>query len=138
MNIILDNIALITSLLGGGGVIGWFFGGRQKQDIDIKKSNTDAVKAMSDLYGDFLEDYKARIAEFVIEMASIKGHNNELQKQFNDIFLQLAKETEKSLNWEKLHSELAKKYTALERHYEDLKTAHDKLKKDFDIYKKKQ
>jgi vacuolar-type H+-ATPase subunit I/STV1 len=131
MNIITDNIALITSLLGGGGVIGWFFGGRQKQDIDIKKSNTDAVKAMSDLYGDFLEDYKARIAEFVTEMASIKAHNNDLQKQFNDIFLQLAKETEKSLNWEKLHAELAKKFNELQRE-------HDSLKKAFETYKKKQ
>jgi septal ring factor EnvC (AmiA/AmiB activator) len=127
INFLVENLAIITALFSGG--IGWFFGGRQKQDIDIKKSNTDAVKAMSDLYGDFLEDYKARIAEFVKEMSDIKAHNNDLQKQFNDIFLQLAKETEKSLNWEKLHAELAKKFNELQKEHDSLKKAFDNLKK---------
>jgi hypothetical protein len=35
-------------------VVVWVgFGGRQKQDIEIKKSNSDAVKSMQEVYDAF-------------------------------------------------------------------------------------
>jgi hypothetical protein len=54
-----------------------------------------------------------------------------------------AKEVEKSQNWEKLHSELNKKYNVLfsdnenvKKDYDILKKDHDKLKKDHDLVRK--
>jgi hypothetical protein len=44
----------------------------------------------------------------MVEIYDLKATNKELQNQFNDLYIQLAKETEKSLNWEKLHSALEK------------------------------
>ena len=136
INFLTENIALITTALGGG--VGWFFGGRQKQDIEIKKSNSDAVRSMQEVYDAFLEDFKQRASDLMLEVDALKKHNKELQTQFNDIYLQYAKESEKSLNWEKLHTELAKKHNELELNYEHLKDEHDKLKKAFEAYKKKQ
>jgi lipopolysaccharide biosynthesis regulator YciM len=129
INFLVENLAIITAMLSGG--IGWFFGGRQKQDIEIKKSNSDAVKSMQEVYDAFLEDFKHRAADLMLEVADLKLHNKDLQTQFNDLFIQLAKETEKSLNWEKLHAELAKKFNELQKE-------HDSLKKAFETYKKKQ
>jgi hypothetical protein len=70
------------------------------------------------------------------ELIGLKNANIELQRQFNEIQLQYAKETERSQNWEKLHRELTAKYNLLEKEYEQLKSDHDKLKVDFDKYKK--
>ena len=127
INFIVENLAIITALLSGG--LGWFFGGRQKQDIEIKKSNSDAVKSMQEVYDAFLEDFKTRASELMIEIYDLKATNKELQNQFNDLYIQLAKETEKSLNWEKLHSALEKKYTELEIKYLKLERAFELLKK---------
>jgi predicted RNase H-like nuclease (RuvC/YqgF family) len=136
VNFLIENLAIITTVLGGG--VGWFFGGRQKQDIEIKKSNSDAVKSMQEVYDTFLVDFKQRVNDLMVEVADVKAHNKDLQTQFNDIYIQYSKEAEKSLNWERLHTELAKKYNVLELNYERLKDEHDKLKKAFETYKKKQ
>jgi hypothetical protein len=127
INFIVENLAIITAMLSGG--IGWFFGGRQKQDIEIKKSNSDAVKSMQEVYDTFLNDFKQRVSDLMIEVAEVKKNNTDLQKQFNDVYIQLAKETEKSLNWEKLHSALAKKYNELELKYYKLEKAFVLLNK---------
>jgi predicted RNase H-like nuclease (RuvC/YqgF family) len=127
INFLIENLAIITAMLSGG--IGWFFGGRQKQDIEIKKSNSDAVKSMQEVYDTFLEDFKQRVSDLMIEVSDVKNNNKELQNQFNDLFIQLAKETEKSLNWEKLHSALEKKYTELEIKYLKLEKAFELLKR---------
>jgi lipopolysaccharide biosynthesis regulator YciM len=134
INFLIENLAIITAMLSGG--VGWFFGGRQKQDIEIKKSNSDAVQSMQQVYDTFLEDFKQRVADLMMEVVQVKKQNVELQAQFNDIYIQYSKEAEKSLNWERLHTELAKKYNALELNYESLKSAHDKLKSAFETYKK--
>jgi predicted RNase H-like nuclease (RuvC/YqgF family) len=127
INFLIENLAIITAMLSGG--VGWFFGGRQKQDIEIKKSNSDAVKSMQEVYDTFLEDFKQRVSDLMIEVSDVKNNNKELQNQFNDLFIQLAKETEKSLNWEKLHSALEKKYTELEIKYLKLEKAFELLKR---------
>jgi hypothetical protein len=79
-------LAIITALLSGG-LVG--FGGEQKQDIEIKKSNSDAVKSMQEVYDAFLEDFKTRASELMVEIYDLKATNKELQNQFNDLYIQL-------------------------------------------------
>jgi hypothetical protein len=114
----------------------WFFGGRAKQ-------RQDAVSTMKTMYDDFLTVYKNRMDEVMQEVTDIKKHNLTLQTDFNNIQMSYAKEVEKSQNWEKLHSELNKKYNVLfsnnenvKKDYDILKKDHDKLKKDHDLVKK--
>lgn len=138
-----ENWALI---LGGGSLstaLGWFFGGKQAKELeikkgesDIKKGNSDAVASMQIVYDQFLSDYKERMNEVMLELTGMKEHNKQLQSQFNDIQLSYAKEVEKSQNWEKLHRELNDKYVSLEKDHDSLKVLYEKLKSDFDKYKK--
>ncbi|HRZ86162.1 MAG TPA: hypothetical protein P5277_05285 [Candidatus Paceibacterota bacterium] len=116
--------------------IAWIFGGKEKQKVELKKSNADAVSTMQSVYDQFLEDYKTRMNEVMLELVNVREHNKSLQNQFNDIQLQYAKEIETSQNWEKLHRELKGQYIELEKHYITLQKDHDKLKKEFEQYKK--
>ena len=102
--------------------VAWFFGGRAK-------AKQDAVSTMKVMYDDFLTVYKNRMDEVMQEVVEIKKHNLTLQTDFNNIQMSYAKEVEKSQNWEKLHRQLTEKYN-------DLKGLYDKLKIDFDNYKK--
>ncbi len=132
-------IELWLSILGSGvvtGVVGWIFGGKQAKKVEIKKASADAVATMQGVYDQFLSDYKDRMTEVMTELVTVKTSNIELQRQFNEIQLQYAKEVEKSQNWEKLHRELLDKYSNLEKEYDQLKIDHDKLKIDFDKFKK--
>jgi vacuolar-type H+-ATPase subunit I/STV1 len=117
--------------------IAYVFGGKQKQKIDLKRSNTDAVQAMSDLYGNFLEDYKERTKDLYTEIQQLKESNKLLQESFNAMSLAYAKEKEVSENWEKLHRELTIKHNDLQRDHEKLKKDHELLRKEFLMYKKK-
>jgi hypothetical protein len=82
------------------------FGGEQKQDIEIKKSNSDAVKSMQEVYDAFLEDFKTR-AGLMVEIYDLKSYNKELQNQFNDLYIQL--------EGNRKVFKLGKNYTALEK-----------------------
>jgi hypothetical protein len=120
------SLDIILALLGGGFVavpLAWYFGGKQK-------NNTDSVKAMSEMYTSFLNQYKDRMNEVVAELEIVKKTNYDIQKQFNEQSLAYAKEVEVSQNWEKLHKELSTKYYELEKKYNLLKIDHDKLKKE--------
>jgi len=123
--------------------IAWIFGGKQakaqelkKGEAEIKRGNADAVATMQGVYDQFLEDYKVRMSEVMIELTDVKDHYKGLQKQFNDIQLAYAKEVERSQNWEKLHRELTDKYKVLEKDYDELKSLYEKLKQDFDRHRK--
>jgi FtsZ-binding cell division protein ZapB len=114
----------------------WFFSGRAKQ-------RQDAVSTMKTLYDDFLIVYQSRMNEVMQEVIELKKHNLTLQTDFRNIQMSYAKEVEKSQNWEKLHSELNKKYNSLfsdhegvKKDYDILKKDHDRLKKDHDLVKK--
>lgn len=131
---ILENWALILGAITTP--IAWIFGGKQAKKVELKKSNADAVSTMQTVYDQFLSDYKDRMSEVTTELASIKDHNKELQKQFNEIQLSYAKEVERSQNWEKLHRELTQKYSLLEKDYDELKDLYEKLKADFEKHKK--
>ena len=120
-NWFIDHWAII---LGGGSLstaLGWFFGGKQAKEIElkkgeseIKKGNSDAVSSMQLVYDQFLVDYKERMSDVMLELTGIKEHNKQLQSQFNHIQLAYAKEVEKSHNWEKLHRESSDKYNSLQ------------------------
>lgn len=134
MDFIINNwLALVSTL---SIPIAWIFGGRQAKKVEVKKASADAVATMQGVYDQFLSDYKDRMTEVMAELTMVKSSNIDLQRQFNEIQLQYAKEVEKSQNWEKLHRELMDKYALLEKEYEQLKIDHDQLKKDFDKYKK--
>ena len=123
---LLDNLVTIIGFLGVP--LAYIFGGKRAKELElkskettIKKDDSDALKSMQEVYNSFLEDYKLRMVEVMSEITAIKKHNKDLQLQFNEINLLYHKEIEKSKNWEKKHNEL--------------QTAHDKLKKDFDKLK---
>jgi hypothetical protein len=117
--------------------IAYLFGGKQKQNVELKKSNSDAVASMQSVYDQFLTDYKARMDEVMAELKESKLNYIELQKQFNSIHLSYSKEVEVSQNWEKLHRELDKKHKELELSHEKLKKDHELLRKEFLNYKDK-
>jgi len=117
--------------------IAYIFGGKQKQNVELKKSNSDAVASMQSVYDQFLSDYKARMDEVMAELKESKLNYIELQKQFNSIHISYSKEVEISQNWEKLHRELDKKHKELENSHEKLKKDHELLRKEFLTYKDK-
>lgn len=134
MNFLIENwVALVSTI---SIPLAWIFGGKQAKRVEIKKASADAVATMQSVYDEFLSHYKDRMAEVMGEVVTVKNNNIELQRQFNEIQLQYAKEIEKSQNWEKLHRELSEKYAFLVRDYEQLKIDHYQLKRDFDKYKK--
>lgn len=152
------------TLLGGGslsGVIGWFLGGKQQKQQDLKKGNVEIETAEVDYAAKVRELYEslnakllqenetlksdkdAIIAEFKEEKEYFRGQIDDLRKtsadmqlQFNTIQLAYAKEVEQSQNWEKLHRELFEKYQSLEKDHEELKKLYGKLKDDFEKHKK--
>ena len=95
--------------------IAWFFGGRAKQ-------RQDAVSTMKTMYDDFLIVYQSRMNEVMQEVTDLKKQNFTLQKEFNDI--------------QKLHAKELQKSQKLAKDYEQLKGLYDRLKTDFDNYKK--
>lgn len=152
------------TLLGGGsisGVIGWFLGGKQQKNQDLKKGNVEIETAEVDYAAKVRELYEslnakllqeneilksdkdAIIAEFKEEKEYFRTQIDDLRKtsadmqlQFNTIQLAYAKEVEQSQNWEKLHRELFDKYKSLEKDHEELKKLYGKLKEDFEKHKK--
>ena len=152
------------TLLGGGslsGVIGWFLGGKQaknqelkKGDVEIEVAEIDYAVKVRELYESLLEqankdkdalklDKDAIIEEFKSEKEYFRGQIDDLRKQaavmqeqFNTIQLAYAKEVEQSQNWEKLHRELLEKYNDLDHKHNELKGLYAKLKQDFDNHKK--
>jgi len=126
----------------------------EQEDIQVKVSEANYTQITQDIYKnlaidlkadrEFLKEENARIREesksekiyFRKELDDLRRQSSLMQQQLNEITLSYAKEVEISQNWEKLHSELKEKFTILENEYTDLKKAHDKLKQDFDTYKK--
>lgn len=152
------------TLLGGGslsGVIGWFLGGKQQKEQDLKKGTVEIETAEVDYAAKVRElyenlnaklvqeneilksDKEAIIAEFKEEKEYFRAQFDELRKQsgemqiqFNSMQLAYAREVEQSQNWEKLHRELFEKYQSLEKDHEELKKLYGKLKEDFEKHKK--
>ncbi len=109
--------------------IAWIFGGKQAKKVEIKKASADAIATMQGVYDEFLSHYKDRMNEVVVELNIVKKSNIDLQNQFNEIHLQLAKEVEASRYWKDKFDVLEGKYIVLEKD-------HEALKKQFENYKK--
>ena len=152
------------TLLGGGslsGIVGWFLGGKQaknqelkKGDVEIEVAEIDYAVKVRELYESLLAqansdkeilkaDKDAIVAEFKSEkeyfrnqVDTLRSQLAEIQVQFNSIQMAYAKEVEQSQNWEKLHRELTDKYNELAKDHESLKGLYAKLKTDFDNHKK--
>lgn len=152
------------TLIGGSGIsgiIGWFLGGKQaknqelkKGDVEIEVAEIDYAVKVRELYESLLaqansdkealkSDKESIVAEFKQEkeyfrsqVDSLRNQLAEMQSQFNTIQLAYAKEVEQSQNWEKLHRELTDKYTILAEDHEALKRLYSSLKADFDRHKK--
>lgn len=129
---ILSAVVAIIALVGIP--LAWYYGGRQKQ-------SGDTIKSMHEVYSGFLIDYKEKMKEALLEIATVKSHYKEIQLQFNEMYIQYTKEVEISQNWEKLHRELKEKYDSLQTQHntlqdqhETLKRDHEKLKTDFKKY----
>lgn len=125
-NIFIEHWELFTGVVSS---VFAFFGGRKMKKADEKKATSEALETMQKTYDTFVEDFKNRYEEIKTELVELKSDNRELQKQFNNIQLAYAKEVEISQNWEKLHRELELKYNEIVKLY-------DKLKKDFEAYKR--
>lgn len=125
---------LLNNLLGIAGVltipVAWWFGGKQAKAIELRKNTVDALKVMQESYDVYVLHSKERYDELIKDISLIKITNTDLQKQFNEMYIQYAKELEKSQNWERLHNELQKRYEILQKQ-------HDKLKADFETLKTK-
>jgi hypothetical protein len=127
MNFLADNWLTLMGFLSAP--IMWFLGGKQAKKVEIKKASADAVATMQSVYDEFLSHYKDRMAEVLSELTTVKNSNIDLQRQFNEIHLQLAKEVESSQHWKNKFSGLEIKYLTLEKD-------HEALKKQFETYKK--
>jgi hypothetical protein len=127
MNFLLENWLALLGFLSAP--LAWVFGGKQAKKVEIKKASADAVATMQTVYDEFLSHYKDRMAEVMAELTTVKASNIDIQRQFNEIHLQLAKEVEASNYWKDKFSELEVKYVLLEKD-------HESLKKQFENYKK--
>lgn len=108
-------ITIIATLFGGGSLYGWF-NEKQKNKIQIKQLDTDALKSMQDAYDKFTEDSLERYEDLSTEVQDLK-------KKLIEVTTQLSKEKQN--------------YATLREEHDNLKISYNKLKKDFDEYKKK-
>ena len=163
MNIqfLLDNALTILTSSTLFGIVGWFFGGKQQKQRDLKKTDVEIESAevdyavkVKELYESLLQqanddktvlkvDKDNIIIEFRNEKDYFRSQIDELRKQaaemqnqFNTIQLAYTREVEVSQNWEKLHRELMAKHDALAKDHEELKAFCEKLKLELDKYKK--
>jgi len=132
--------------------------------VNRQNNKADLLTKISGLYDDLFDDIKQSKDELKEQNAElkeiIKGYSkdiqdlrqsqNMLQGQFNDLNIAYAREVEKSQYWMQKYDELDKKYNELMAKHEEvikqnehlenlcegLKTAHNKLQKEFETYKK--
>ena len=97
MNFLVDNWLTLMGFLSAP--VMYFFGGKQAKGVEIKKASADAVATMQSVYDEFLSHYKDRMSDVLAELTTVKNSNIDLQRQFNEIHLQLAKEVESSQHW---------------------------------------
>lgn len=156
MNWILENW---QGLLGGGSlttIVAYI--------VNRQNNKADLLTKISGLYDGLFDDIKQskdELKEHNLELKEInKGYakdihelrqsQNMLQGQFNDLNIAYTKEVEKSQYWMQKYDDLDKKYNELMVKHEEvikqnehlealcegLKTAHNKLQKEFENYKK--
>ena len=111
-----DNIvSIITTLFGGGSFYAYYIE-KNKRKIEEKQLSSDALKSMKDAYDKFTEDSLKRYEELSVEVQDLK-------KKLTEVTTQLSAEKQN--------------YAILREEHDNLKISYNKLKKDFDEYKKK-
>ena len=114
--LISENIGtIIATIFGSGSLYGWFYE-RRKNKIQEKQLGADALKSMQDAYDKFTEDSLKRYEDLSTEVQDLK-------KKLIEVTTQLSKEKQN--------------YAILREEHDNLKISYNKLKKDFDDYKKK-
>ena len=114
--LLVDNIGtVIATLFGSGSLYGWFYE-RKKNKIQEKQLNADALKTMQDAYDKFTADSLKHYEELSAEVQDLK-------KKLTEVTTQLSTEKQN--------------YAILREEHDNLKISYNKLKKDFDDYKKK-
>ena len=111
-----DNIVSIITTLFGGGSFYAYYVEREKRKIEAKQLDADALKTMQDAYDKFTEDSLKRYEDLSTEVQDLK-------KKLIEVTTQLSKEKQN--------------YAILREEHDNLKISYNKLKKDFDDYKKK-
>lgn len=111
-----DNIVSIITTLFGGGSFYAYYVEREKRKIEAKQLDADALKTMQDAYDKFTEDSLKRYEDLSTEIQDLK-------KKLIEVTTQLSKEKQN--------------YAILREEHDNLKISYNKLKKDFDDYKKK-
>ena len=113
---LMDNlISIITTLFGGGSFYA-FWVEKGKRKIEQKQLGADALKSMQDAYDKFTADALKHYEELSVEVQDLK-------KKLIEVTTQLSKEKQN--------------YATLREEHDNLKISYNKLKKDFDEYKKK-
>lgn len=139
-------------LIGGGSlttIVAYF--------VNRQSNKADLLTKISGLYDGLFDDLKQSKDElkeinkgYSDDIKELRLAQNMLQGQFNDLNIAYTKEVEKSQYWMQKYDDLDKKYNELmakheevikqnghlENLCEDLKTAHNKLQKEFENYKK--
>ena len=156
MNWIIDNW---QGLVGGGSLttIVAYIVNRQnnKADLLTKISGLydglfDDIKQSKDELKEQNAEWKEIIKSYTDDFRELRQSQSMLQGQFNDLNVAYTKEVEKSQYWMQKYDELDKKYNELMSKHEEvikqnehleglcegLKTAHNKLQKEFENYKK--
>ena len=111
-----DNIlSIITTLFGGGSFYAYYIE-KNKRKIEEKQLSSDALKSMQDAYDKFTADALKHYEELSAEVEDLK-------KKLIEVTTQLSKEKQN--------------YATLREEHDNLKISYNKLKKDFDEYKKK-
>ena len=116
--------------------IAWIFGGKQAKKVELKNSNGDFLSKVQNIYDGLVQDLKEDRDELKAcniqqtkEISDLRSDVKDLQKQFNDLYLNYAKEVESSKYWKDKFDDLENKYKILEQD-------HEALKKQFENYKK--
>jgi uncharacterized coiled-coil DUF342 family protein len=134
MNWFLENwVALVSTL---SIPIAWIFGGEQAKKVELKNSNGDFLSKVQAIYDGLVQDLKEDRDELKAcnieqskDISDLRNDVKNLQKQFNDLYLNYAKEVEASKYWKDKFDDLENKYKILEQD-------HETLKKQFENYKK--
>ena len=116
--------------------IAWIFGGKQAKKVELKNSNGDFLSKVQAIYDGLVQDLKEDRDELKAcniqqskDITDLRDDVKNLQKQFNDLYLNYAKEVEASKYWKDKFDDLENKYKILEQD-------HETLKKQFESYKK--
>lgn len=102
---------------------------RKMAAIKLKTEGADSLSALQKVYDKYIEHNSAILQDVSIRLSEVETHNRALQKNFNDMSISYA-------NVVSENKRIEEKYNRLFKEYEILSVNHEKLKKDFDKYKR--